>query len=128
MVYLAKASNVYCTGTLRLVILMICNTFSTLYREVWQTMKRQWRQGKVSPKARTELTELKKEIESNLAMKLCDMKLRQEYKCICYGFGLYSEILRLTNFKEYFSVYFKTIFPLIVLLFFCLHQKLSHTF
>lgn len=60
MVYLGRASNVYCTSTFRLVILMICNTFSTLYKEGWQSMKRKWRQGKVSPKDRTELKELEK--------------------------------------------------------------------
>lgn len=73
------------------------------------------------PKARTELKDLKKETESNLAMKVS--KLRQDYKGICYGFILYSYILMLTDLKEYFSVYFKTIFSLIVLLFY-LHWKL----
>lgn len=42
--------------------------------EGWQNMKREWRHGKGSLKARTELKELKKEIESNSAMKLCDIK------------------------------------------------------
>ena len=80
MIYLTRANNVYCTNTLRLVILMIRNTFSTLYKEGWQSMKREWRQGKVSPKARTELKEPKKEIESNLVMKVCGIKTETRVK------------------------------------------------
>lgn len=117
---LARANNVHFTSPLRLVILMNCNTFSTLYKEGWQSMKREWRQKKVLPIAETELNQI-------WWWSYVFSDLRQQYKCICYGFMLFSEILMLTNLKEYFSFYYKTIFSFIVLLS-CLHQKLSYSF
>lgn len=63
MVYLARTSNAYCKSVLRLVMLMIYNTFSALYKESWQSMKREWRQGNILPRVRTELRELKKWIK-----------------------------------------------------------------
>lgn len=65
MFYLARASNAYCKSTLRLVMLMIYNTFSALYKESWQSMKREWRQGNILPRVRRELRELKKWIKFN---------------------------------------------------------------